>query len=306
MMNVSRSSAAALLAATLFAGGCAQKVQAPPPPPSAKLRAELGRIGAISHHFSRMIVLETPAKGAGEGALAGAGQGALATIGAMAGSASHGEPVANSFFGLVVGVALAPVGAAVGAIVGASNAHSEAEVVAAETALRKVLAGTQPGHALRDRIVAATRRDTQVDIVALPDFDHRLGHRALAGKKDSVLAISIERFGFEARGKISPDLRLHIRATAQLVRVSDGQALYRRSWAHVGPWRNYFDWARNDAALLHSSLDTAFDGMARSMVSVLFVETAAPELGAPRGRGATAPSRKGSPRCPNGVVISYC
>ena len=103
--------AALSLALLAGLGGCAQVIMIAPPTP--EVRAELGVVGVVPKPFDRATGLETPVKGAGEGALSGMRQGGL-------GSVRIGLEGAG-----VVGILLAPVAAVVGSVVGALRAHPE-------------------------------------------------------------------------------------------------------------------------------------------------------------------------------------
>jgi len=256
-----RSAAIALIGASaLVVQGCAS---APPqPPPSSELRAQFGRMAVISAGRGTPPSIQSPVRGAGQGAAMGAGQGALGMIVGGAGSGSPG--------GLIIGVALAPVAAIVGGVIGAARAHPDKEVTAAQSALTKAFGELDFENRLRDKFVEITRRDTGVAVEALLESDHRASFRHLAPERQTVLQLDA-RLGFKVSGRIDPDITPMMLVRGRVLRTSDDSVLYQRLWCAKGAKSSYFDLAKNGAAALRSMVSRMGDTVAVQMVHDLFV-----------------------------------
>jgi hypothetical protein len=258
--RIRRTVIALIGAFALVVQGCAS---APPqPPPSAELRAQFGQMAVISAGRSAPPSIQTPVRGAGQGAAIGAGQGAL---GMIVGGARTGDPA-----GLVLGVALAPVAAIVGGVIGAARARPDKEVTAAQSAMTKALRELDFENRLRDKFVEITRRDTGVAVEVLSESDHRASVRHLAPERQTVLQLDA-RLGFKVAGRIDPDITPIVIVRGRVIRTSDDSMLYQRLWCAKGAKSSYFDLAKNDAAALRALVSRMGDSVAVQMVHDLFV-----------------------------------
>lgn len=247
----------ALGTAVAALAGCAA-VEVPPPTP--EIRAQLGGIEVEVLAIEAQDEMTTPAKGQGQGAASGAGQGALGSLAGGASICQAGEPFA-CLFGLALGIAVAPVAAVIGAGVGASKAHSEGEVLLAETNLRAALDELSLD---RDLEAAVSTR-----IRAHPDYELA---EAPGPGPDTRLEVR-GAFSVQSSGKIDPDLTLVLGARARLVRADDGIELYARSWGYQSPTRGYFEFAADGAELFRTEVQDGIEKLADKMVADLLVST---------------------------------
>jgi hypothetical protein len=197
----------------------------------------------------------------------------------------------GALFVLPLGAAVAIVGAPVGAAVAASRTRDRGEVDAAASALAKALAAIRPDHGLREAIAA--RAPAGKTFRALRDGSDP---KALeAAGVDTVLEITVSRYGFDTSGRIDPDLRITLDVTARLVRAADGAELHRKSWRHSGPARNYFRMAAEDGAAVRAGFAEAYAALAALIIDHLFI--------APSPRSIPRRSSgNGDPQDPHGLA----
>ncbi len=251
-------------------GGCAKLEFAPPP---QALRAQFGTVRTVALPSEPVVTPDSPVKGTGSGAMSGAGQGfAGSIVGGLYAGASSGNPL-----GLVVGVALgvviAPFAAIVGGVVGASRAHPAEEVEAAHLTFGRILAQVKPDVELAERLVESIERRTDVPVADLT-IAKPTGYQAWADDGiDTALELSIRHFQLRLDGSIDPDAALVMGAEAQLFRIPDGAALYRRAWEFRGTVYGYFQLAANDGELFRAEIQRAYDSLAGKIAYDLFIST---------------------------------
>lgn len=266
----------ALLGVLLLAG-CSQTKFLPP---SSDLRSHLGLTGVEAMSAPPGLNLgNKPVGGTGSGALLGAGQGASLGLPIAAGSCMSSNELACGL-GVLLGAAVAVVAAPIGAVAGAVNAHSTEEVALADTNLHAALADVQSTitSELRNRILAAARSEPSYRLLAYSSAGTSGIPRApVAPRFDSRLEITVTALQVAVAGKINPDETIVIAATGRLVHVANDSTLYGRSWAYVGPTRNYFKAAQDNAHLLRSDIDAGLNTLAAKIFADLFVSTT-PEI----------------------------
>ncbi len=266
--------AAKLLPAVALLVGFSACSQVAYPPPSEELRARLGAIMVVPLTWQGAVAPDTPTKRRGAGALSGAGQGAAGSLSTGASFCQFNDPFFCAF-GLVLGIAVAPVAALVGAGVGASRAHSEAEVVAAEASLRHTLDEAALPEILAARVGAAAARHADLVLAAPRLTDHDLRAPDFADwaelGADTVLELEVTHFGLASAGHIDPELTLTVSVRVRLLDAADGRLLYMRAWAYRGHPHNYFDMAADEAGRLRAELQRGIDQLTDGIVLDLFV-----------------------------------
>jgi hypothetical protein len=189
---------------------------------------------------------------------------------ATAGGAIQGAALSASLGGL--GILLAPVAAIVGAGVGLFSAHSETEIAAAEQSLTGALDAAKPADAIRVRVVTLAQERAgrrMYDCGDSPSLEACERHAPEPAAV--VLSMTVSPPYFEVEGVRDPGLRLLVSAHAEVVRASDGDIVYRRSWIYRSGQYGYFDFAEDDAKLFRTELQTATDSIAAIAVHDLLI-----------------------------------
>jgi len=265
------------LLGVLLLAGCTQTKFLPPSP---DLRAHLGVTGVEAMSAPPALNLgNKPVGGTGSGALLGAGQGASLGLPIAAGGCMSSDELACGL-GVLLGAAVAVMAAPIGAVAGALNAHSTEEVALADTNLHAALADAQSTVTgeLRNRILAAAQSQPVNRLLAFSSVGSSGVPRApVAPRVDSRLEITVTALQVAVAGRINPDETIVIAAAGRLARASSDTTLYARSWAYVGPTRNYFKAAQNNAQLLRSDVAAGLNTLAAKIFTDLFVSTT-PEI----------------------------
>jgi hypothetical protein len=176
---------------------------------------------------------------------------------------------------LVVGVMLAPIGAAIGAVGGVltpgSGAWKEQEAGA-----RGVLAQPTIHDPLRDRVLEIARARTQQALSlaerrpATPD-ERPVYEGLIQDGIQTVLEVAVETLALEGSGVDSP-LGLTIRARARLILAADGAEIYAHTFGYFGrEQRRLHEWAASDATLLQQELERAYEKVADKIVTDVFL-----------------------------------
>lgn len=271
---------AVLMVPAMLAGlaGCTTATQTFPPP-EPELRQQLAASPVEAFDDERVYRPRDPTSGigraAGEGAQTGAAVG-LAPVTLCDPELMVETAGLSCLLGLAMAVVTVPVGAVVGAGVGAGTAHTEEEVEAASASLNAALAELTLSEDLFDHFQAIS---VSHQIGPLPMVAESAAHEiespddADEGSPDRILEIGVIHLSAESRGEWDPDLSIGLMARARLLRPSDNSVIYQRIWEYRSPWRNYFEMAEDDAALLRSAIETGLEQLADSMVTDLFLTT---------------------------------
>lgn len=239
-----RWQAAVTAGMVLFLSGCLS----PPPPRGyvhvfptvpSDVRTTVGHLAVIptehSPQFHRTVYrIPEPLKGAGEGAEYGAGY--------VARLAMQSGPLVGSPLGMLAMAGATLIGAGVGAV----QAHSTERVAETESALREAVPLAHAHSELADLVVTqirTTSTDIQVERPAGTPTREALQHEGF----DTVLDVGLPRVWLNGEGKFDPDVTISIEAAARLVRLADGQELWRRTWIWRSEPRSFFDSGENGA-----------------------------------------------------------
>jgi len=243
------------------------KPYALPPPPSEAVRGKLGIIGVASARFLPKAEMRKPMD-KGAGAAQGAGTGAFATI---IGGAYSGNP-----YGLLLGVALTPVGAVVGSVVGAVKGVSSEHVKKAEDAINKTISELKIQATMRDYVLRAAQQKTEYHFVDIegqgPETpESKVDYNFLANRGiNTVLEITVPGFGLIGEG-INPPLAFFMLLQTRLVRTTDGSVLYEQKLEYIRGHRTFTNWAANNAKPFIDELQCCYQSLSEKVVEEVFL-----------------------------------
>ena len=252
--------------------GCAihkpkPKPYALPSPPSEAVRGKLGTIGVASARFLPKAEMRKPMD-KGAGAASGAGTGAFATI---IGGAYSGNP-----YGLLLGIALTPVGAVVGSVVGAVKGVSSEHVKKAEDAINKTISELKIQATMRDYVLRAAQQKTEYHFVDLdgqgPETpESKVDYNFLANRGvNTVLEITVPAFGLIGGG-IDPPLAFFMILQTKLVRTTDGSVLYEQKLEYIRGHRTFTNWAANNAKPFIDEFHCCYQSLSEKVVEEVFL-----------------------------------
>jgi hypothetical protein len=245
----------------------------PPKAVSEEVRAQLGKVGIVSGRFIPKIELETPPKGAGEGAVRGAGVWAKnwAWAGRPGGGGALGVLLALAW------LALTPVAAVSGAVYGAVDSNAPQVIEEAEANLNKTLAELHMQETLRYLILGKLQNETHYHVVFLntqgPTSSGEVMDYSAAAKKgiETILEIAVETFGLDGRLEMDPPLAIIMQARAKLIKVRKGTVLYNSVFHYRSNLLAFSEWATNDAYLFRKGIDRGYQNLATQIVETLFL-----------------------------------
>lgn len=250
--------------------GCANhqfKPYALPPPPSEAAREKFGTIGVASARFLPKAEMCKP-MGKGAGAAAGALEGAGGMI--------EGGLLSNDPYGLLLGVALAPVGVVVGSVVGAVKGVSSKHVKEAEDAINKAISELKIQATMKDYVLRAAQQKTEYHFVDLdaqgPETPERkIDYNFLATKGiNTVLEITVPAFGLIGKG-INPPLAFFMILQTRLVRTTDGSVLYEQKLQYIRGQRTFTNWTANNAKPFKDEFHYCYQSLAEKVVEEVFL-----------------------------------
>ena len=250
--------------------GCAihkPKPYALPSPPSEAVREKLGTIGVASARFLPKTEMRKP-MGKGSGAASGAGTGALLMI--------QGGALTSDPYGLLLGVALAPVGAVVGSVVGAVRGVSSEHVKKAEDAINKTISELKIQATMRDYVLRAAQQKTEYHFVDLegqgPETpESKVDYNFLANRGiNTVLEITVPVFGLIGKG-IDPPLAFFMILQTKLVRTTDGSVLYEQKLEYIRGHRTFTSWAANNAKQFIDEFHCCYQSLSEKVVEEVFL-----------------------------------
>jgi hypothetical protein len=257
-----------LAACTLI--GCAGA----PPPPNEAARSAIKSIAVVSPAVGALVHESRLPPDPGSSALLGSARGALAGAGeGMRISLSPGSGAA----GVVVALALIPVGAAVGAIIGAANAAPPAELEFVGAELGRLARADEIRSALQAHVAKAARNLQSRPVVAPPPEETGAAsippnYRGLAERGvDTVVEVRLRSYGIAADKGRNPLLVPYIIAEVRLVRAADGTELYAREFRRVGSVQRLAHWRTAGPGVLAQELDRTSAALGESIVEELFL-----------------------------------
>ncbi len=264
-----------LLSFTFLLGHCGYAVQTPyilPPTPPEEVKAQLGAVGVVSAYFPPEITFNEP-MGKGAGMAMGAVGFPLATI-----VGAFTEPSvwwSDEMFLFVV--ALASVAGVVGGIWGAVEGVSPEKREAARETIDAACMGVKFQEMMRDCVIQVGREQTRRPLIALeekgPTADgeqvsyHNLGAKAI----DTVLEVSVLKFGLEGKGFFNPPLALTMTERTRLIRAADGKVLYDHRLTYSGAKRKFVDWSTDNAQPLREELERCCRRLAERIIEETFL-----------------------------------
>jgi hypothetical protein len=260
--------------------GCAtSKPYALPPPPSEAVRGELGTVGIASARFLPKVEMLKP-KGKAAGAAAGAGMGA--------GGMLQAATMSTDPWGLLLCIALAPVGAVIGSAVGAVEGVSSKRRDESEDALNKAVSELKIQETMKDYVLQVAQQQTAHQFVDLdgqgPETPERKAdYSSLANKGiDTVLEITVPAFGLVGIKGINPPLAFFMTLQTRLVRTKDGAVLYEQKLQYRDAQRTFTAWAANDAKPFRDEFARSYQSLAEKVVEEIFLLYSVPLNPAPR------------------------
>lgn len=266
-----------LLVAGAVASGCQTQPEVQYAAPiDASALTEIQTVGvAASPNCIRKGQLPQVAEGAAEGAGYGAGQGAQAGLLPVAFGCGVIPPPESAPL-CVVGIALSavavPVLTIVGTVGGAINASSAEEVDAAEVAMQKAVGEFEVVGTLEKSIAESGNAMTSTHFSVCGEENEA---QSCAGtdnaRPDAVVVVRRLMLEFPAQRELSPDFPVLMTVDACVTRQPDAAELYAGRWRYMGPKRDFFEAADDDAKLLRSELSQAVDAVGEAMVRDAFV-----------------------------------
>lgn len=268
-----------LLLISLLVFSCAtvpKKEQATIYPQNDEFRKNLGTIGIVSARFEpRVEFLKPMTKGTAAGV--GAGSGALVALG---GGCYAGALSANPFgvvAGAALGVGLMPVGAAIGGIVGAVKGESSKKIKATEDALNNYIATLKLQEMMQERFLLAARDRTQYPFIVVKGqgpktLDDEVRYDSSLSKAiDTILEISTRKHGlWPTTGVFNPSFSFFMTASIRVIRITDNEVLYTRTFRYESGHRKFADWGVNDAQPYIEEVDRSCSNLAMEIVEELF------------------------------------
>jgi len=243
-------------------------VHQPQPPPPEQL--DLGRVGIVSACFRPEVTFQKPLS-KGDAALKGAGEWFAGSI--------EGVSSPTSGYDAFVGIIMAPVAAIVGSIVGAAKgATSEEmeEIKELEGVLNGYVATLDFQQAMRDRFFSVAREQTQYPFVPLEVqgpgvLDEELTYDSLSSEDiDTVLEIGVRYCELSGDEGAHAPLHLAMAVRERVIRLRDGKVLYSLNSIYEGvDFRQFSDWAANNAQLFREEVDRGFQYLAEGIVKTV-------------------------------------
>lgn len=269
-----------LVATLAIVSGCAVA----PSPPSAEMREKLGAVAIAPAQYVPQsnfatFAMSKPA-GAAKGAAASAA-GNTIILGALGATATGYAAVTLAFIAPYVIV----VAAAASAAQGARTALPAEKAQEIESTLNDTLAKLDAQRALADRLRAAMKSETWVQLRPVdakgPAGTTESPAYATLGSAgvDTVIEIGVREIGFHRCESLDiygnpndlrcpPDFRrkpmlsLYMLAQARLVRVSDGTELFARQFRYASPHRDFAQWAADGGRILAAEFERAYGELA--------------------------------------------
>jgi hypothetical protein len=178
------------------------------------------------------------------------------------------DPILAPLF-LAAGIAVAPVAAVIGAGVGLVKGNDSETIAAASDALRNALVELRPAEAVAADMIAQAKFFGR-DLVDCQASKIATACPMVNGSPVATLVrLQAEPPWFEIEGKIDPSLRLLLRVDATVLHGDVTKPAYLRGWIYRGTLTDYFDLARNDAAVFRAEMATAAQAIAAKAASDL-------------------------------------
>lgn len=262
----------------LLPGGCAVH-QAPQPMDSQEidtLKTRLGLIGVTGARYLPRVEVQTPSKGAKEGATDGAKVGAPTPI-VISFEAMQGCGDPYCLLLPFAGLALAPVGAVVGGVGGAITADSAEKINDHEVRIKDALAKLRIQENMRDQFLSR--------LAELRMFPFTIRHEAgpaTEGEKpdyrqfkssgiNSVNEIDVKKLTLAGRGKVRPDLYVQLEVQVRLISTADNTEIYCKVFTCSSKDDKFEAWAAQDAKKFREEIEACYNDVADWSVNDMYV-----------------------------------
>lgn len=251
--------------------GCSPKEARPLP---EQVRAELGTIGLTAAPLPPEIHITAIPSGRIKGAAQGAGAAVVSSV--------HGcldiDPTGICAVGALV---LSPYIATGGAIYGAVAVRSEKDIVAARRFIEAAIAEQDFRLPVLERVYGTVQRRAKGHRVVLlprpaPPLAGAASDRLSLSERgiDSLLEMRIAAVTLGRRPAVDPQLQLHMKLQARLIRTRDNSELYTGEFTYRSEESHGFvQWGEQNAARLRFALKRGLQRLADKIVEQVFLLT---------------------------------
>jgi len=281
-----------LCGCVLFNAGCARFatfVPTAPNVPSQDVRKQLGVLTIVPAQFVPESNLITFAKSKAAGTAKGAATLGGAATGAVA--VPMAPVLANPVtapFAILAGAVVIIGMTTTGAVTGYSQALPSDTALQIETVINEALAGLRTHARLAEHIEEFSKSDSpaQFSIIEV------LGSKIPAEQSDyfqlqtegitTVLEVSVTEVGFESfdpedwdqkASRFKDSVALFFSSRVRLVRVSDGEEIFKRQFRYASPRRRIQQWAANDGQTLAEEFELAYRELSERIYEEIFLVT---------------------------------
>jgi len=283
---------------TLTLPGCTGAAPRPTPAheqvaPAPPLERSVVRVALVPARFEPEVELPSISsytlstlKGAGGGLVGGALGGGL--LGGQVGcGAVVAVPESAIFCGLFVvagAVGGAVIGLPLGTVHGIAEGAPREETANAKKSLRPAIAALKLQQPLADAVQSSAK-----DAIGqqLPEFSSigptaqgiQIDYKTLASQGfESVLEISVTRFGFDSAGGKDPEVALFMVVHARRVDALTGKELWSGEFAYLSRYAPLPAWADGEVALVRSERGQAYRALGERVVDEVFLHMVRPQV----------------------------
>ncbi|MEN6318412.1 MAG: hypothetical protein ABFD82_06610 [Syntrophaceae bacterium] len=244
---------------------------------------DFGSVGIVCGNFIPEVMLDKPARGW----LYGAGRGSANLAGKWASKILSipdffqcPQDIACAFVLisiLAITVSAATIGGLAGAVDGAVKAEPSKKVDEAENIINETVAKLKIQETLRDRVGKEARKKARGRVTVFEGYgptsiDQIATYGHLANKGiDTILQISVMRFGLIGKWEVNPHLNLEMIVQAKVIRVKDGEELHSEIFRYTGGSKLFSEWCVDNARPLHDEFDQCYNVLAENIITTLFL-----------------------------------
>jgi len=275
-----------------FNTGCsrfASFVPTSPNVPSQDVRQHLGVLAIVPAQFVPESNLITFAKNKGAGTAKGATTGGGVATGTVAVSLAPvlANPV-TAPFAILAGAVFITGMTTTGAVIGYSQALPSDTALQIETVINEALSSLRTHAKLTEHIERFFKSDPSIQF----SLFETLGPKTPTERSDysqlrteritTVLEVAITEIGFESfdpedwvqeATRSKDNVALFLLAKIRLVRVSDGEEIFKRQFRYASPRRRIQQWSANDGLKLAEEFDLAYRDISERIFDEIFLVT---------------------------------
>ena len=243
------------------------------PPLSEEERAKLGTIGVVSARFVPEVEFHrssTKGVGAAKGVAGGAPAGAMMGAAAGAGTGPF-APVMIPTLAALGAVVFGVVGGVLGAVEGVpSEKLNEADVE-----LRNAVVEAKLHETMQDRILQVAREKTRNNFIKTEKLgptasNEKVSYHSLAVKGvDTVLEVSVMKFGLVGKGGINPPLSMVMNVRIRLILTVNDAVIYEDTIKYKSLLREFTYWAENNAQPFFNEVENSYKTISEKIVERL-------------------------------------